>query len=138
MVKKTRQKELILRVLMSNPFHPTAVSIYDQVRKEMPHISLATVYRNLKLFLELDMISELDVDGSLSRFDIRTDEHGHFWCKQCDRIFNLDEPVNKTLNGGLARKNGFEVSNYQLVMRGLCPECRTSHKDEANTKNDAR
>ena len=131
MVKKTRQKELILRVLRSNPFHPTAVWIYDEVRKEMPHISLATVYRNLRLFLESGMISEVEVDASLSRFDIRADEHGHFWCNKCGRIFNLDEVVTKEFDGRLSRQ-GFEISNYRLVLRGLCPECQSSHQDKTH------
>ena len=70
-VKRSRQKELILRVLQRNPSHPPAVWIYDEVRKEMPHVSLATVYRNLRLFREQGEISELKLDGSLSRFELR-------------------------------------------------------------------
>ncbi|HLB28047.1 MAG TPA: transcriptional repressor [Dehalococcoidales bacterium] len=127
MVKKTRQKELILRVLRSNPFHPTAVSIYDEVRKEMPHISLATVYRNLRLFTDMGEISELEISGGLSRFEVRTDNHGHFWCNTCESVFDI-EMIDKELNGRVAREKGFEVSNYRLVLRGLCPDCQPARQ----------
>ena len=128
MVKKTRQKELILKVLRSNPFHPSAVWIYDRVREEMPNLSLATVYRVLKQFLEQGEISELKLDDSLSRFDIRADNHGHFQCDKCKKIFNIDELADRELNGRLSQKTGFQVSNYSLFLRGLCPECQTSHQ----------
>ena len=130
MVKKTKQKALILRVLQSSTLHPTAVWIYDEVRKEMPHISLATVYRNLRLFHELGEIIEFEVGSGLSRFEGRTDPHGHFYCDKCGRIFDIEEMVTKEFNGRLAQGNGFQISNYRLVLRGLCPDCQPAR--EAN------
>ena len=124
MVKRSIQKELILRVLQRNPSHPAAISIYDEVRKEMPHVSLATIYRNLKLFHELGEISELKLDGSVSRFEARTDNHWHVWCKKWDRIFDGDEQVDQAFNGRVAQETGFEISDYRLVLRGVCRECR--------------
>ena len=130
MVKRSKQKELILRVLQDNPHHQTAVQIYDEVRKEMPHISLATIYRNLKQFQELGEITEFDAGSGLSRFDGRIDPHGHFCCDKCGRIFDIEKMVTDELNGRLARGNGFEVSKYQLVLHGLCPDCQPNR--EAN------
>ena len=124
MVKRSKQKDLILRVLQSNHSHPTAVWIYDEVRKEMPHISLATVYRNLRLFQEQGIILELRLDGGLSHFDARTDEHGHIWCEKCDRISDVDEQVDQAFNGRVAQETGFEISENRLVLRGICRECR--------------
>lgn len=124
MLKKTRQKELILRVLKSTPSHPTAVWIYDEVRKEMPNISLATVYRNLRLLREIGEILELEFSSSPNRFDPRTDNHGHFICERCNLIRDLDEPVNKRLTGRIARKTGFKISYYTIEFRGLCRECQ--------------
>ena len=124
MVKRTRQKELILRVLQSNPSHLTAVWIYDEVRKEMPRVSLATVYRNLRLFREQGEISELKLNGSVSHFEARIDNHGHIWCEKCDRITDIDEQVDQAFNGRVTQETGFEISDYRLVLRGLCRECR--------------
>jgi Fur family peroxide stress response transcriptional regulator len=52
MRRKTKQKEAILRILKDTRSHPTADSIYEEVRKEIPHISKGTVYRNLRILQE--------------------------------------------------------------------------------------
>lgn len=124
MIKRTKQKEAILRVLRSTSSHPTAAWLYDEVRKEMPNISLATVYRNLRQLRERGEILELDINGTSSRFDARTDDHYHFRCEKCDRVFDIDEPVDKQLDGRVAGKTGFKISYYQLEFRGLCRECQ--------------
>ena len=124
MVKRTKQKEVILRVLRNTASHPTAAWTYDEVRKEIPNISLATVYRNLKLLKESGEILELELNGTLGRFDARTDNHYHFRCEKCGRVFDVDEPVDKELNGRVARKTGFKISHYYLEFLGLCRECQ--------------
>ena len=128
MIKETRQTEAILRVLRSTDSHPTADWIYAEVREEMPHISLGTVYRNLRLLQERGEILELGLNGASSQFDGRTDEHYHFRCEQCDRVFDVDEPVSKKFNGRVARKTGFKISHFRLEFHGLCRECRQSEK----------
>ena len=124
MVKKTKQKEVILRVLRSTNSHPTATWIYAEVRKEIPNISLGTVYRNLRLLRERGGILELELSGTASRFDARTDNHVHFTCEKCGQVFDIDEPVSKKLNGRVARKTGFKISHSRLEFRGLCRECQ--------------
>ena len=129
MLKKTKQKEVILRVLQSTNSHPTATWIYDEVRKELPHISLATVYRNLRQSRERGEILELDIGGSLSRFDHRTDNHEHFWCDKCNQILDVNEPIDEKVNGRVVGKTGFQVSHYRRVFHGLCRECQlTLHR----------
>ncbi len=128
MTKKTRQKEAILRVLRSTDSHPTADWIHHEVREKIPHISLGTVYRNLKLLRERGEILELEFNGSSSRFDGRTHEHYHFRCEQCGRVFDVDEPINEEFNGKVARKTGFKILYHRLEFRGLCGECHQSEK----------
>ena len=128
MIKRSKQKEAILRVLRNTTSHPTATWIYDEVRKEIPNISLATVYRNLRLLKETGGILELELNNAPSRFDARTDSHHHFCCEQCGRVFDVDEAIDKKLNGKVAQKTGFEISHSQLEFYGLCPECQQSQK----------
>ncbi len=78
MSRKSKQKETILNILKGTSSHPTASCIYEEVRKEVPNISLGTVYRNLGLLKQEDKILELDLAGSLSRFDGDTRSHYHF------------------------------------------------------------
>jgi len=128
MVKRTRQKEAILRVLRSTTSHPTAEWIFSEVRKEVPHISLGTVYRNLRQLRERGEILELDFNGAPGRFDANAEEHYHFRCARCERVFDVDEPVSKGLGKRAARETGFRISGYRLDFRGLCKECQKGEK----------
>jgi Fe2+ or Zn2+ uptake regulation protein len=124
MKRKTKQRELILKVVRGTRTHPTADWIYNEVRKEIPNISLGTVYRNLRLLCQSGEVLELDMCGTLSRFDGRTDNHYHFRCLKCGRVFDLDEPVDEGLNKRVADRTGFEVQCHRLEFRGLCLDCK--------------
>ena len=123
-MKKTKQKEAILRTLRNTKAHPTADWIYAEVRKEIPNISLGTVYRNLKLLQQSGEIAEIGLSGTFSRFDGNPDNHYHFRCDKCGHVFDLDEPVNRELDEKISRETGFRISCHRLEFRGLCRECQ--------------
>ena len=124
MQRKSKQKEVILKVLKGSHSHPTAGGIYEQVKQEIPNISLGTVYRNLRLLKQGGDIVELDLVGTLSRFDGDTQPHYHFRCEQCEHIFDVDEPVDRAMDDRLAHKTGFKVTHHRLEFRGLCQHCQ--------------
>jgi Fur family peroxide stress response transcriptional regulator len=124
MQRKSKQKESILRVVKETSSHPTAEWVYEQVKRQIPNISLGTVYRNLKLLKQTGDISELGAAGTLSRFDGNTQNHYHFRCEQCGRLFDVDEPINKTMDNRVAQKTGFIVTYHYLEFRGVCNDCQ--------------
>ena len=126
MLRRTKQKEAILEVLRDTTSHPTADWVYNEVRKEIPNISLGTVYRNLRLLCESGEILELDLCGTLARFDARQDNHYHFRCEKCGRVFDVDLPVDEEIDRRAALKTGFEVSFHRLEFRGVCKNCQGS------------
>ncbi len=126
MIRKTKQKEAILKALRGNTSHPTADRVYDEVRKEISNISLGTVYRNLKLLREMGEISEIDLSGTFSRFDSNPENHYHFRCENCGGVFDMDEPVNTEVDRRIAQKTGFKISYHRLEFRGLCRGCQES------------
>jgi len=123
-MRKTRQKEAILEVLRGTTSHPTADWVYKEARKEIPNISLGTVYRNLRLLCQNGEILELVLCGSLSRFDARSDNHYHFRCEKCGQVFDVDEPVNAEMDKIAARRTGFRLIYHRLECYGLCLECQ--------------
>ena len=124
MLRKSKQREAIIRFVRGTNSHPTADWIYEEVRKEIPDISLGTVYRNLRLLRESGEISEIDLSSTLSRFDGKPDNHYHFRCEKCGCVFDVDEPVDEEINDRIARKTGFRISHHRLEFRGLCKECQ--------------
>ena len=124
MLRKTKQREAILKVLRGTTSHPAADWIYNEVRKEIPNISLGTVYRNLKLLRECGEILEIDLGSTSSRFNGNAANHYHFRCEKCGRVFDIDEPVDEKINQRIARKTGFKISHHWLEFRGLCKRCQ--------------
>lgn len=122
--RSTNQREAILRLLRGTRSHPTADNIYDEVRKEIPNISKGTVYRNLKVLQELGQIRELNLNGTISRFEIVQSAHYHFRCERCGIVLDLDEPIYEELDRKLAERTGLKVSHHQLEFRGLCQNCQ--------------
>jgi Fur family peroxide stress response transcriptional regulator len=124
MRRNTQQRQAILDVLRGTTSHPAADWVYDMVRKVIPNISKGTVYRNLKILRDTGMISELNRSGTVSRFEARQDNHYHFRCEKCGRIYDLDVPVDTELDKRVAKKTGFAVSYHQTEFRGLCQDCQ--------------
>ena len=122
--RETKQREAILNVLRGADSHPTADWVYDEVRKVIPNISKGTVYRNLKILREDGRISELNLSGTVSRYEGNQENHYHFRCQKCGYVFDLDEPVNGELDKRITKCTGFKVSYHQLEFRGLCKDCQ--------------
>ena len=119
--KRSKQREKVLDIVRSTKTHPTADWVFHEVRKELPNISLATVYRNLNLLAESGEISEVICDGQL-RFDANKEEHFHFICKSCKGIFDIDE-ARVTPDFKLPR--GYVVQDLRIDFYGICPACQT-------------
>jgi Fur family peroxide stress response transcriptional regulator len=122
--RETKQREAILRVLRNTRAHPTAGQIYDEVRKNIPHISKGTVYRNLQVLEEEGAITGLHLDGTLSRYETKQEDHYHFRCEKCGRVSDIDVPVDKNLDHEAERRTGLKISSHQLEFRGLCKDCQ--------------
>ena len=127
MTRKSKQKETILRIMKNTNSHPTADWVYERVKEEIPSISLGTVYRDLKLLKQEGEISEVSFVDTLSRFDGNTQNHYHFRCQQCSRIFDVGEPANEEIDKEVAQRTGFRISHHKLEFYGLCQRCQSSN-----------
>jgi Fur family peroxide stress response transcriptional regulator len=123
--RKTKQKEAILEVLKSTDCHPTASWIYEHVKKTIPHISLGTVYRDLKMLARNGRILEIDFTSNPSRYDGNIGNHYHFRCLKCDNIFDIDEKVDIEIDRKVTKKTGYLVLYHCLEFHGLCQDCQS-------------
>src|SRR3990172_11585068 len=121
--RKSKQREVVLDVLKGTKSHPTADWIYQEGRKSLPKISLGTVYRNLKLLKERGEILELHYGDSQSRFDGNPENHYHFTCQRCGRVYDVEEPLKKDMEKDLAKKLGFIVNHHRVEFYGVCRDC---------------
>lgn len=123
--KRFRKREAILDCLRNTTTHPDAEWVHEQVKKVIPDISLATVYRNLALFKNQGLIQSVATVNGVERFDANTLPHVHFLCTGCASILDLPGmEIPENLKQEAARQSGSIIHACQLSFTGLCPDCQ--------------
>ena len=101
--------------------HPSPELIYEKVKRKIPSISLATVYNNIRTFLESGMLREVSMHHGSLRVEPNDHQHYHLVCVQCKRITDLDaESIKLRLK---TRPRGFRVTRVTVDVLGVCAEC---------------
>lgn len=119
----TRQLRVILEALSRVKTHPTADEVYQMAKREMPRISLGTVYRNLEVLTGQGKVLKLDLCGSQMRFDGCVEDHYHIRCSSCGRVDDLEmKPIARLK--ALQSAGGYKVQGHRLEFFGLCPRCK--------------
>ena len=120
-LRYSEQRQVIYDMLKATKRHPDVDEIYEEVRKTLPDIGVATVYRNLKQLVEAGLVTTLETKKSSIHYDADVSEHIHFICEDCGRIDDF------FLESGLKQKvedSGYELKREKLILYGLCPDCR--------------
>lgn len=121
-MRNSEKRNAILNILHNTTSHPTAEWVYERLLEEYPEAGIATVYRNLKLLLEQNMIIKIDVGDGTDHYDADISEHYHFTCRCCKRIFDL-RPNELPLGSVPKNVNGFNIESMSVVFSGVCGEC---------------
>ncbi len=129
--KRSRQRDAIVAFLKTRKDHPTADTVYKEIRNSIPNISLGTVYRNLSLLAEQGEILRLSCDGKMDRFDADVHPHYHFICRHCGCVKDIDIPYADTFD--TMANDAFEGSilSHTLLFEGYCPDCIKTGNDLA-------
>ena len=120
----THQRRVIYETVMSLDGHPSPELIYEAVRKKIPSISLATVYKNVRTFLESGMLREVSMHHGSIRVEPNESEHYHLVCTRCRRITDLDPESVQVV--ALSRKRplkDFQVTRISVDVLGICAAC---------------
>ncbi len=119
MKKRSKQRDAVYSALCRLGNHPTAAEVYDCVKNDMPHISLATVYRNLSDLSDEGCAHVLNMPEGITRYDGNIHEHNHLSCSNCGRVVDIDLAVDID-TGDIS---GCEISGYSLMFFGKCYDC---------------
>ncbi|BAK46900.1 hypothetical protein CXIVA_09330 [Clostridium sp. SY8519] len=121
--KRSKQRDSIQAFLASRHDHPTAETVYLNIREQIPNISLATVYRNLSLLSEQGEIRKISIGQGPDRFDGNTEPHSHFICRECGTIIDLAaEPALPVTDMDGHPFDG-KIDEHVTCYYGLCPTC---------------
>lgn len=126
MTKRSIQRDLIKKNLISRYDHPTADMVYHSIRQELPNISLGTVYRNLRFLVEQGDAISLNLGDGREHFDGHINPHYHFICSECgviEDIFMDEFPICSHA----AKHCSGEIQGHSTYFYGLCKNCKPRH-----------
>lgn len=120
----THQRQILFEVLMSMTGHPSPEEVYAKVKRRIPSVSLATVYKNIHLFIESGMFREVSLHHGSLRVEVNRRPHHHLVCTVCRSISDIDEKELGLLQKPRKLSGGFLVERYAVDVLGLCPACQ--------------
>lgn len=122
--RNTIQCALVLEAVQALRCHATADEIYDALVREHPHISRATVYRNLQRLCESGQIRKRELPGGADRFDHLCSDHYHVRCVKCGRVFDVEMDYMTGLENAVRDAHGCILLQHDIVFKGICPDCQ--------------
>ena len=122
--KNFRKRNAILSYLQHTDAHPSAETIFADLKSEIPDLSMGTVYRNLNLFKQQGLVARVATVKGVERFDANTEPHVHFICDGCDAVIDLHQlSTPQALCTEAEGCIGGTVSGCQLSFTGRCRSC---------------
>ena len=125
-IKYSRQREAIKNFLMSRKDHPTAETVYAEVIKEFPNISLGTVYRNLAFLVENGQAVKVPCNDGSVHFDGNVTPHYHFQCTKCNAVMDLNcncTEAEKSFLASAGKNFGGIIEGQISFFYGKCENC---------------
>lgn len=125
----SHQRLCILDYLLRHEDHPTCEMIYNGLKNAgNPTLSLATVYNNIRAFVDAGLVKELKIGCQERHYEIDKNEHSHFFCKECGKILNVN--LTDALNDQLEEIAEHSVpdclvESKHVSFSGLCPDCQS-------------
>jgi Fur family peroxide stress response transcriptional regulator len=121
----TPQRIAILRILALSDGHPSVEQIHDEVKRDFPTTSLATVYKTVTLLKELNEVLELGFPEGSNRYDgNKPYPHPHLICTKCGKIIDPDLESLEGVTRELTSETGFRITSHRLDFFGICPDCQ--------------
>lgn len=122
-MRYSKQRDEILKIVLSSYLHPTAKMVYDEARKIIPNISLGTVYRNLNSLVDNNLIRKIPMSDGNDRFDKTLYNHNHIYCYKCDKLYDVNVLLSKKEINFIENETGFKITDCNFNINGICKDC---------------
>jgi len=125
-VRLTDQRKLIAKVMSDSENHPDVDELHKRVSKFDSKISIATIYRTLRLLVQMGLLHELELSEGGHRYELlsnETPDHHHLICIRCGRTEEFENEEVLEAGKVAAKVNGFKLIESSLNVRAICPNC---------------
>jgi Fur family ferric uptake transcriptional regulator len=125
-LKSTRQRNLILDTFFQLDGHFSVEQLWGKVRELDPRVSVATVYRTMKLLAESGLAHAQNFGDGQTRYEpaVGREHHDHLICTRCGTIVEFENDRIEAMQEAVARKHGFRVTSHKMELYGLCRACQ--------------
>lgn len=124
----THQRQVLYETIQSMPGHPSPEEVFAAVKQRIPSISLATVYKNIHLFVQSGVFRELSIHHGTLRVEMNRQPHHHLVCSVCKRVADLEDDEEQSLPAGVQPvrlRGGFLVERVSMDVIGVCADCQS-------------
>ena len=120
----TQQRQVLYETMQGMHGHPSPEEVYASVKQRIPSISLATVYKNIHLFVQSGVFRELSMHHGTLRVEMNKEPHHHLVCSVCKRVMDVEQDELGMGSPRLQLANGFLVERVSVDVIGTCPDCQ--------------
>ena len=121
----TPQRRLVLNALADSAGHVTAADLLDRCRSVDPQTIPSTVYRTLDVLEDIGLVRHGHGPDGREEFHVLPEaEHGHLYCRECGRSWEINEGEAASLVASLADRRGFATDLSHLSISGICRDCQ--------------
>jgi Fur family transcriptional regulator, peroxide stress response regulator len=120
----THQRQVLYEVMRGMSGHPSPEEVYARVKKKIPSISLATVYKNIHLFVESGVFRKMSMHHGSVRVEMNDEAHHHMVCSKCKSISDIGDKELGLVSKRNRLPGGFLVERYSVDVIGLCAKCQ--------------
>ena len=124
-IRPSFQRIKVLEYLITQLCHPTVDQIFNDLVKEVPTLSKATIYNTLNLLIKAKLARVVTIEDNETRYDIKMSNHGHFKCELCGTIFDFKVNIDNFMTEELSE---FKINEKNVYFSGICPICLKDKK----------
>jgi Fe2+ or Zn2+ uptake regulation protein len=118
----TKQRAAVLRAL-GDGMHLSAETIHARVRKDVPDVSLGTIYRTLDILRAIGLVQAFSFAGGAARYEAALAKHHHLLCSSCRSLVNVSADGIADVARDIAMGAGYTEIDYALTITGRCSTC---------------
>ncbi len=132
-LKSTRQRSLIIDIFFKMHGHLSVEDVWSRVRQDDPRVSVATVYRTMKLLSESGLAHARNFGDGQTRYEpaVGREHHDHLICTRCGTIIEFENDQIERMQDAVARRHGFKVTSHKMELYGLCKSCQKAAEHTA-------
>ena len=122
-MRNSATRNSIYQYLCGTKEHPSAEMIYNDLKGDLPNLSLGTVYRNLKQLEEIGRVIRVTTVDNHERYDANCEDHVHLVCDKCGRVIDIMDVDINAAKAACNVSGGAKVKHIQIVLNGTCASC---------------